>query len=128
MLVFAQVVGQVVVEAGPHIQIDGLQLDEHQRQAVDETDQIGAAVVVGHTQALDLQLADGEETVVGSAVGAGAILEINDLGAGVLGLSGSIAPVNGHAVPDEIVELPVMLDERAGEVHPGQFFNGLLTG
>ena len=65
---FAEVVGQVVVETGPHVQIDGFELDEHQRQAVDEADQIGAAVVVGDSEALDLQFPDGEEAVVGGAV------------------------------------------------------------
>ena len=40
------VVGEVVVEALADVPVDRLQLDEDQRQAVDETDQIGAAVVV----------------------------------------------------------------------------------
>ena len=38
--VFVQVVSQVVVEAGGDIPVHGLQLDEHQRQAVDEADQV----------------------------------------------------------------------------------------
>jgi hypothetical protein len=124
----AEVVGQVVVVARPHVEIDSLELDEHQGEAVDETDQIGPAVVVGDTEALDFEFADGEEAVVGGAVWAGAVLEVEDLGAGVLGLAGGIAPINGDAVADEVVEFAVVLDERAGEVHPGQFFDGLLAG
>ena len=41
------VVGEVVVETLANVLVDGLQLDEDQRQPVDETDQISAAVVVG---------------------------------------------------------------------------------
>ena len=41
--VLAQVVGEVVVEAGADVPIDGLQLDEDQRQAVDEADQVRRA-------------------------------------------------------------------------------------
>ena len=44
--------------------IDGLQLDEDQRQAVDEADEVGAAVVVRHAQTLNLQFPHGEEPVV----------------------------------------------------------------
>ena len=44
--VLVQVVGEVGVEAIADVPVDRLQLDEDQRQAVDETDQIGAAVVV----------------------------------------------------------------------------------
>ena len=66
MLRSVQVIGQVVVEAGADVPIDRLQLDEDQRQAVDEADEVGAAVVVRHAHALHLQLAHGQEAVVGS--------------------------------------------------------------
>jgi hypothetical protein len=129
MLPFAaEVIGQVVVEAGPHVQIDGFEFDEHQRQAVDETDQIGPAVVVGDAEALDLQFPDGKEAIVGGAVRAGAVLEIYDLGAGVLGFAASVAPFDRDAVADEVVVFAVVLDEGAGEIHPGQFLHGLLAG
>ena len=124
----AEVIGQVVVEAGPHVQIDGFEFDEHQRQAVDETDQIGPAVVVGDAEALDLQFPDGKEAIVGGAVRAGAVLEIYDLGAGVLGFAASVAPFDRDAVADEVVVFAVVLDEGAGEIHPGQFLHGLLAG
>ena len=124
----AEVVGQVVVETGPHVQIDGFEFDEHQRQAVDEADQIGPAVVVGDAEALDFEFPDGKEPVVGRAVRASTVLEIQDLGAGVFGFAGSIAPFDRDAVADEVVVLAVVLDERAGEVHPGQFLHGLFAG
>ena len=66
--VLVQVVAQVAVEAGADVLVDRLQLDEDQRQAVDEADEIGAPVVVRHAQAVNLQLAHGEEAVVRLAV------------------------------------------------------------
>ena len=40
---------------------------------------------------------------------------------------GGIAPLDRDAVADEIVKLPVVLDERAGEVHPRERLDGLLA-
>ena len=40
------VVGEVVVEALADVLVNGLQLDEDQREAVDETDQISPAVII----------------------------------------------------------------------------------
>ena len=80
-----------------------------------------------HAQALNLQLAHGQEAVVGIAVGR-AVAEVDDLGAGVLRLAGGIAPFDRHAVADEAVELPVVLEQRPGEVHPRQLLDGLLAG
>ena len=97
-------------------------------QAVDEADQIGAAVVVRDAEALNLQFPDGKEAVVGRAVRANTVLEIYDLGAGVFGFAAGVAPFDGNAVADEVVVLAVVLDEGAGEVHPGQFFDGLFAG
>ena len=49
--VLVHVVGQVVVEALADVLVDCLQLDEDQRQAVDEADEVGTAVVVGRADA-----------------------------------------------------------------------------
>ena len=65
--VLVHVVAQVAVEAGADVLVDGLQLDEDERQAVDETDEIGAAVVVRRAQPGELQLANGEEAVASPA-------------------------------------------------------------
>ena len=124
----AQVIGQVVVEARPHVQIDRLEFNEDERQAVDEADQIGAAVVVRHAQALNLQFPHGQEAVVWRAVGSGAVAEINDAGAGVPGLPRLITPLDRDAIADEVVELAVVLDERPGEVHPRELLDGPLAG
>ena len=43
--ILVQVIPQVAVETGADVLIDRLQLDEHQRQAVDEADQVRPAVV-----------------------------------------------------------------------------------
>ena len=75
--VLVQVVAQVAVEAGADVLVDRLQLDEDQRQAVDEADQVGPAVVARGAQAGDLQLAHGKEAVVRLAVRPCSVLEID---------------------------------------------------
>ena len=52
--VLVHVVAQVAVEPCTDVLVDGLQLDEDQREAVDEADEIGAAVVV-HIRGLALR-------------------------------------------------------------------------
>jgi hypothetical protein len=44
--VLVHVVAQVAVKAGSDVFVDRLEFDEDQRQAVDEANQIGSAVVV----------------------------------------------------------------------------------
>jgi len=83
---------------------------------------------VGDAKALNLQFPDGKEAVIGRAIRGNAVLEVYDLGASVLGFAASVAPFDGHAVADEVVVLAVVLDERAGEIHPCQFLHGLLAG
>ena len=61
--VLVNVVGEIVVEALADVPVDRLQLDEGERQAVDEADQVGAAVVVGGADPGQLELAHGEESV-----------------------------------------------------------------
>ncbi len=48
--------------------------------------------------------------------------------AGVPGLPVRITPLDRHAVADEIVRLTVVLDQRAGEVHPRELLDGLIAG
>ncbi len=75
--VLVQIVGKVVVESGADVPIDGLELDEDQRQAVDEADQVRAPVVVRHPHSLDLQLAHGEEAIVRFSIRAGAVAKVD---------------------------------------------------
>ena len=81
-----------------------------------------------HTQPLNLQFSDDQESVVGGAVRGSAVAEINHLGACVFRLAAGVTPFDRNAIADEVVELAVVLDERACEVHPCQFFDGLLAG
>src|SRR5262249_23322035 len=67
--------------------------------------------------------ADSKKPVIGRAVVTGAVLEIEDLRACVLGLAGGVAPIHGDTVADEIVVLAVVLKERAGEVRSCEFFD-----
>src|SRR5437016_328728 len=50
--VVAQVIREIVVEAGANVSVHRLQLDEDQREAVDEAHKISAPIVVGHAGAL----------------------------------------------------------------------------
>ena len=51
--VLVQIVGQVVVEAGADVPVDGLQLNEDQLQAIDKAHEVSAPIVVRHAYALD---------------------------------------------------------------------------
>ena len=97
--VLIHVVAQVAIEASADVLVDGLQLDEHQRQAVDEADDIGAAVVVRRAQARELQLAHGEETVVARSV-----LEVDYASAGVAEMTWASRYSTGNAVSDQAGE------------------------
>ena len=124
--VLAQVVGEVVVEAGADVPIDGLELDEDQRQTVDEADQVRAPVVVGHPHALDLQLPHGEKAIVRFSIRADAVAKVDHPRPRMPRLAGIIAPLDRHAAADEAVELPVVLKQRASKVDARQLLDGLL--
>ena len=117
---FAHVVSEIVVEAGADVPVNRLQLNEDQRQAVDEANQVRPPVVVRHANALDLQLAHGEEAIVSG------VAKVDHLCVSVPGLAAGVAPVHGNPAADEGVELAVVLNERPSEVDPGQLLDGLL--
>jgi hypothetical protein len=117
--VFGQVIGEVVVETGAYIPVDGLQLDEHQRQPIHEADQVRAPVVVRHAHALDLQLAHRREAVVRG------IAEVDDASPHISGLAGDVTPFHRHPAADEVMEFAVVLEERTREVDPRQLLDGL---
>ena len=119
--VLGQVVGKVVVEAGADVAIHRLQLDEDQRQAIHETHQVGAAVVMRHPHALHFQLAHREEAVITD------VTEIDDLDVSMARLAARLPPLDRHAAADETVELVVVLDEGACEVDAGELGYGLLS-
>jgi len=62
--VAAEARGRAPVEARAEVLVHGLELDEHEREPVDEAQQIGAAVVVRRAHSLDLKLTHGDEAVV----------------------------------------------------------------
>ena len=109
--VLVQVVAQVVVEAGADVLVHRLELDEYQRQPVDEADEVGAAVVVRRTQAGQLEFAHGEE-----AVGAGRIGEIDHPRPRRLLPAVRIAVAHRHAAAQQSVEVAVVLYQRAADI------------
>ena len=102
--VFVHVVGEVGVEPLADVPVDRLQLDEDQRQAVDEANEIGAAVVVGRADAGELQLAYREE-----AVRARCVVEVDYSGAGGLPVSLGVSVFHGHAGAEHAIEIAVVL-------------------
>ena len=118
--VLVHVVAQVAVEAGADVLVDRLQLDEHQRQAVDEADQVGTAVVVRGAQPGDLQLAHAQKAVV---LG---IAEVDDSGKALPLVALGIGVGDRHAAPDIAVERLVVLKRGAAEVLTGQFLDSLV--
>ncbi len=118
--VLREVVGEVVVEPGANVPIDRLQLDEDQRQAVDEAHQVRAPVVVRHAHALNLQLRTARKRLFAD------VAKVDHLRPRVSGLAGVIAPIHRHPAADEAVELTVVLEQRAGEIAARQLLDGLL--
>src|SRR5262245_56096575 len=121
--VLVQIVGQVVVEAGADVPVDGLQLDKDQRQAVDKAHEVGASVVVRHAYALDLQFAHCQEAVVDGGV----VTEIDHLRTSMARLASEVTPLYWHALSDIAVVLAVVLHQRPGKIHAGKLLDGLLT-
>src|SRR6058998_2077538 len=62
--VLVEVSDQVVVEACTDVEVHRLELDEYQRQAVYEANQISPPVIMRHTHALNLQLTHGKKSIV----------------------------------------------------------------
>ena len=121
--VLVRVVGEVVVKPLADVLVDRLQLDEDQRQAVDETDQVGTAVVIGRADAGELQLAHGEE-----AVRARGIVEIDHPSAGGLPVSLGVSVFHGYASAEQSIEIAVVLHPRAADVVDGQGPHRVLDG
>src|SRR5262249_55128044 len=109
--VFMQVISQIVVEASPNVQINGLELYENQWQTVHEADKIGPPIVVRHAHALDLQFAHSEEPVIGW------LAKVDHLRAHALDLSVIFAPLHRHAEANVVVEVPVALQKRAWQIY-----------
>jgi len=98
-----EIVGQVSVVGGSDIQIHRFQLDENDRQSVDETNQVGASVVMGRAKPLDLQFADGHKTILLR------FPEIDHRDQDLPLLTLVVAVGHRHPVADHFVELPVVL-------------------
>ena len=74
-----------------------------------------------HAYALHLQLAHGKEAVT---IG---VAEVDHVRMRVPGLAARVPPLHRHPVADEAVALPIVLDERAGEVDADDFLDGLFA-
>jgi hypothetical protein len=116
------VVGEVVVEPPANVPVDGFELDENQRQAVDEADKVRPAVVMRHPQSLQLQLAHGDKAIVGR------VAKVNDAGMAVTGLAVWLPPGDRHAIADVAIEFAIVLDQGTGVVDLDELLEGLLAG
>ena len=119
--VLGEIVGQVFVESGADVPVHRFQLDEDQRQTIHKADQIGPPVVVRDAHALYLQLAYCEKAV------ARGVAKVDHLRARVPGLAARIPPLHRNPATDEVVELPIVLNERTGKVAPRDLLNRLLA-
>jgi len=100
------VAAEVVVEGVLDADVRPLELDEDQRQPVDEAEQVGAAVV---ELARDPELL-GEEVLVGPVARSGAA-PVDDLRPRLLGAAVVERDPDSHAVPQHLVEVAVGPDE-----------------
>ena len=116
--VLVEVIAQIAVEAGADILVDRLQFDEYQRQAIDEADQVGAAVVVGRAQPGDLEFAHRQKAIVRR------LTEIDHPRLRVPELTQTralgVAVAHRHAVADQIVEGLIVLEQGARIVMMGE--------
>ena len=99
------VVGQVVVVGGAQFDVRVLQLDEDQRQAVDVEQNVRAAIARFGRRAcaLNPELGDGEELVVGR----GRIVEIDDPDPLLAIAALFVLELDPHTVADESVHLTI---------------------
>ena len=102
------VVGEILVVGAPHVAVDVLQLHEQERDAVDETDKVGAAAV---ERPLDPQLAHREEVVV---LG---IVEVEDAQGARLHAAARVPVRDLHAVAQQIIFLLVGLQRGLCRAH-----------
>ena len=121
--ILVHIVGEVVVEALADVLVDRLQFDEHQRQAVDETDQVGAAVVVRRADAGELQLAHGEE-----AIGTRRVIEVDHSGTSGLLATLGIPVLDRNAAANQPVEITVVLHYRTADIVDRQFPQRVIYG
>ena len=122
--VFVQIVGQVFVETAADILVYCLQFDEHQRQPIDETDQVCTAIVVRNAHTLHLQFTDGKKAVVVYAIRR----EIEYACGCRLPFASQRAPMHLNAITDHSVEVAILLHAGASEVDAGELIDGLLAG
>src|SRR5262249_6120752 len=79
-------------------------------------------VVVRDGESLNLKLSDGEETVVLC------VAKIDDFGVCVPCLPRSISPFNWHTIPNEVVEVAIVLNNGPSEVIRRELSDRLLPG
>src|SRR2546422_3151593 len=109
--VLVEVIDQVVVEACTDVEVHRLELDEYQRQAVYEANQISPPVIMRHTHALNLQLTHGKKSIVER------VAVVDDLRSFPLRLAPLITPLHRYAQTNIAVEFPVVLHKRARQIY-----------
>ena len=109
------VVGEIFVIGPLEIAIGRFQLHEDERNAVDETDHIGAATV---KHALDPQLAHGEEVIVLR------IVEIEDAQAFLLQIAFRVPIFDDDAIAQHLVALAIGEQQRLRDGRFGDFAYG----
>ena len=120
--VLVHVIAQIAVKPGADVFVNRLQLDEHQRQAVDETHQVSAAVVVGRAQARELEFAHHQKTVVGR------VAKVDHPGLRVAQLTLRILEAHRHAIAHQLVKGLVVLQERARKIVVRQLRHRVFDG
>ncbi len=100
-------VAQITVEPGADVPVDRLQFDEYQRQTIDETNQVGAAIVVGRAQPGDPEFAHHQKAIVCR------LTEIDHPGLRVTQCTLRIAIAHRHTVADQPVKSLIVLEQGA---------------
>ena len=119
--VFIKVITQIAIEPGTNVLVDRLELDEHQRQAVDEAHQIGAAVVVGRAQPGELEFAHRAKAVIAG------VAKVDHRRLCMARLALRIPITHRYAITNEFVKRLVVLQQRARVIVVRQLGDGFVN-
>ncbi len=113
------VVGQIFVIGTADVAVDVLQLHEQQRDAVDETDDVGAAEI---QRPLDPELAHDEKVVVLC------VIEIENTQRPGFHTPARVPVRHLHAVAEEVILFEVGLQRRLRRAHLDDFTDRVVVG
>ena len=123
-----EIVTQIAVKPGADIIVNRLQFDKHQGQTVDEAYQIGPSVVAWRSKSRQFQFPDGQKTIVRLSARPFSVAKIDDPRPHLSQYTLIVMIIHRRPIPNEPVEILIVLEQRAGKIVPGHLFHGIGDG